>query len=682
MTVRSASRLAALLVFAPIGEELGAQTPRRDSVPDSTAVQLQAVTVTEARAAGAVGGASAVLIRPSVLRSSPAPTLEQALRETPFVQQNARGEVEISVRGSDSRQAAVLLDGVPITLGWDHRTDPSLIPLTGTQSLTLVRGLGSLLLGPNALGGTMEVRHDDGAGRAVARGVRSGAGVDHYGSTIATLAASARRQLPGGGAFSVEAGGSHRQRDGVTLPDGATDLTARDGLRTNSDLRHFDGFASFRWRSATGWRAGLTVSGFTAERGVPPEEHIEEPRLWRYPYVRRALAALSLGTGSFRTPLGDALLEAGAGYHYGHVKIESFTDRDYTTVDAVERGREKTWTARAQLTHSVGSRAAFKTAITAADIRYAETFDSDPTANYHQRIWSAASELEFFLSDRTTVAGGLAHDRASTPETGGRALQEPFSNPGWRAGLAHQLSDAVRLHASASRRSRFPALRELYSGALNRFLPNPDLKPETLLGVEAGMTAHRSFGRTDATAQVTGFRHQLDDAVIRITLPAPDRRFMRVNRDRINSFGAELLVGFSFGGARPVTLTADALLQKITIHDITQAGEPERHAENNPQARGTLELGVPLPWMVRAYGNARYTGTQYCLNADTGNEMTLDPQVEADIGLERSFRLWGGGWFSSLGALVAVDNLADRVVFDQCGLPQPGRTFRVMVTLR
>ena len=37
-----------------------------------------------------------------------------------------------------------------------------------------------------------------------------------------------------------------------------------------------------------------------------------------------------------------------------------------------------------------------------------------------------------------------------------------------------------------SRRGRFPSLRELYSGALGRFEPNPDLRSETLLGAEAG----------------------------------------------------------------------------------------------------------------------------------------------------------------------------------------------------
>jgi outer membrane receptor protein involved in Fe transport len=73
------------------------------------------------------------------------------------VRTNSRGEAEISVRGSESRQVAILLDGVPLTLGWDARTDVSVLPAGAIQELNLVRGVSSVLHGPNVLGGVVEV---------------------------------------------------------------------------------------------------------------------------------------------------------------------------------------------------------------------------------------------------------------------------------------------------------------------------------------------------------------------------------------------------------------------------------------------------------------------------------------------------------------------------------------------
>lgn len=667
--------------------EIGAQTPD-SSRADSAAQKLKPVSVSETRAAAVAGGASAVVIKPELLRASPAPLLEEALRESPFVhvRQNSRGEMELSIRGSDSRQAAVLLDGVPITLGFDHRTDPSLVPLTGAQSLVIVRGLSSLLNGPNTLGGTIEVSHENAFGQLGTGRIWGGVGVDENSAYVASLGGGREMEGVLGGRFSVRVGLAHRERDGFALPDDAPDPTAVNGLRTNSDLRETDAFTSARWSGAMGRSLGLMVSGFNAERGVPPEEHITAPRLWRYPFHSRTLAALSANAGSFRTPFGYGTLELGAGYNTGRQKIQSYSDRTYQSVTGEERGDERTWTSRALFSHSLPKSARIKTAVTMANVSYVETLPPAAAADYEQRLWSAGAEIDLPLTVKTTLAGGLVYDRAATPKTGGRTPgQESFDQLGWRGGVTHELSGDLRVHASASQRARFPSLRELYSGALNRFLANPDLRPETLLGFEAGVTADRSLGPIpDATLQLNAFHHNLDDAVVRITLPAPDGRFQRVNRDRITSAGAEILAGVAFGADRDrsVTITGDALLQRISVTDRTMAGQPSRHAENNPEARGMIELGVPLPARVRAFANARYTGTQYCLNADTGADMTLAAKTEANFALEKRLLVSRRGAVRSLRALLALDNAGNSAIYDQCGLPQPGRTLRAMLSIQ
>jgi iron complex outermembrane receptor protein len=218
---------------------------------------------------------------------------------------------------------------------------------------------------------------------------------------------------------------------------------------------------------------------------------------------------------------------------------------------------------------------------------------------------------------------------------------------------------------------------------LNRFLPNPTLRPETLLGAETGLTWHGTRGAArDATVQVTAFRHRLEDAVVRITLTNPTR-FMRVNRDRIESDGLELVTGVSFGDAadRAVALTADATLQRIRLVDAT-AGGAERHPENNPETRASATLSAPLVRGARLLANGRYAGRQYCLHGETGAEVTIGAQGAADVGVERHFMFRARGPFSALRALLSLDNVGNAAVYDQCGLPQPGRTLRMMVSFR
>jgi iron complex outermembrane receptor protein len=254
-------------------------------------------------------------------------------------------------------------------------------------------------------------------------------------------------------------------------------------------------------------------------------------------------------------------------------------------------------------------------------------------------------------------------------------------------GTTAALADAVRLHASASRRARFPALRELYSGALDRFSPNPTLRPESLLGVEAGATViGEGAARAGLTLQTVAFHHRLDDAVARVTLP--DRLFRRVNRDRIRSTGLELLAGWAPASPRGVSFTGDLLAQRVRLYDETlPADRPnERRPEHQPQVRGSFDVGVPLPLGMRGSALARVTGRQFCQHPDLGRQVELGAQTVGDAALSRGWSLAPAGrgarLLRALRATLALDNVTDATVYDQCGLPQPGRTLRFGLELR
>jgi iron complex outermembrane receptor protein len=710
---RAARRLlvgAALLAAGsgPLAAPVGAQERPR-TARDSARQAIEPVIVVGARTPVTVGGSGAVVVRPDSLAIAlqPAPLLDQLLRQTPFVlvRQNSRGEVELSVRGSDSRQAALLLDGLPLTLGWDHRSDASLVPTTGIQRVTLVRGLSSLLTGPNALGGVISLelnvapRPTDGAhGGRYAPDLALGTGIDQYASRVAT--ATGGLPLPlAGGVLSVRGGATYRQRDGFALSrkgaagDGLTGGAADPGdardadLRTNTDLRQTDGFAAVRFDAASGAYVGLTATAHQARRGVAPELHVIAPRFWRYPESARQLAVLSAGTGEVETPVGEGQLDVSVGAHQGAVTIESFADRTYSTLSSRELGDERTATGRFTATHSLPALGRVRVGGTVAEVRYDETLDAQrPTAvatRYRQRLSSLGAELEWPLFSRIFVSGGVVRDAAETPETGGRPSLGALSHWGWRVGSTLAVRELVRLHASASRRARFPALRELYSGALDRFEPNPALRPEELLGLEAGATlTSESAARAGLALQLVGFHHRLDDAVIRVTLP--NRRFRRVNRDQLRSSGLELLAGWTPSGAGGVAFTGDLLAQHVRVYDATlPAGEPNaRRPEHQPELRGSFDVGVPLPLGLRANALARYTGRQFCVHPDLARQVELRAQTVGDVALSRGWSAPGARLLGSVRTTLAVDNVTDATVYDQCGLPQAGRTIRFGFELR
>lgn len=664
--------LSALFTVAGEGEA----QERTDERRADSAQTVGTVTVEAKRAPLVVGGASAVVTSIDSLELPAAPVLDQVLRELPFilVRRNSRGEMELGMRGSDSRQVAVLVDGVPLTLGWDHRTDPSIVPLTGARSITLVRGLSSVLHGPNVLGGVVEVGLADGSAPVERTPALALSGsFDHLGSR--TFALSGGLPLDRGGRWSARAGVGLRDRPGFALGRGIADVSRDDpDLRANSDIAHVDGFASLRYATPGGAHVGASVSSYSAERGVPPELHVEEPRLWRYPEQKRTLAIVNASTGRRDTPFGRGELQASVGLHDGHTEIESFATAAYDEVAGTETGDDRTVTARLVGEHSLGARGTIRTAATLAEVSYDERIDADPVQSYRQRLWSVGSEVMLPVASLTQLTGGVVFDAANTPESGDKPPLGTISAWGGRLGVSTiAASGELRLHAAVSQRSRFPALRELYSGALGRFEPNPDLGPERLRAFEGGVTTNQ--GGVDLQAVI--FHHRLSGAIVRA--PAGDGKLRRENRDQIRSTGVELLAGWA---SEAIAVTADLTAQRIRVHD--PAADESRRPEHQPEFRMGTELAFPLPLEVTGRTAARYTGSQMCVHPDLEREVELDPQLSADVGVARSWTLRSAArsLFRMLRLSLDLENVADAAVYDQCGLPQPGRTLRVGFEVR
>ena len=653
--------------------------------------RLDAIRVVAGRRLTVTGGVGVVEIRLDSLSSVPIPTLEQALREMPLVRvrANSRGEAQPSLRGATDRHIAVLVDGVPLTLGWDHRTDLSIIPLTAARSIHLLRGLSSVLYGPNVLAGVVSID--------VARGVERleappsatlSTALDDNGGLIfgGTVARSFES---GGGQWLLQGGGGFRDRPGVSIPSsdsgipGNPALLSADGdLRLNSDSRHKDAFVSVRYQGDEGGWMSLTSSGFDVERGVPPEIHEADPRLWRYPDQTRVITAVSGGTGRKETGWGMGDIEASLGLDFGSFHIQQFDTPTYESVIEEEEGDDKTVTLRVLGAHSIGERGDLRTALTYGDISHTETLASSGVSDFRQRLWSLGSEVEWRFDDlpgweglgATHLNAGLSIDGANTPESGGVPPLGRMGDWGGRLGVSSLTGGgSLLLHGGVSRRARFPSLRELYSDALGRFVPNPDLEPEVLTGMELGLT----WELQGVDLQAVGFHQVLSDGIVRIGVQTPQGpKRQRVNRDRIRSTGLEMVAS---GGWRVVQYSGDLTLQQAwQFEDVSGV---KTRPEYEPGVVGGFSVVTPAPGDFRLSGGYRFVGTQFCLNADSASMDRLRRTHSFELQLRRLFAFEGRSALANMDALVAVTNLTDNAIFDQCGLPQPGRTFRIQLRL-
>ncbi len=660
---------------------------RADSANTDTAYHLPGVRVQALRAIATGDGGSALQIRLDSLHIPVAPTLDQALRDVPFMQvrTNPRGEAYFALRGSsfNAREVAVLVDGVPMSLNFDHRADLSLLPATGAQTLTVVRGLPSLLYGPNVLGGVVDV----GIARvpladADSDHLRFDSGIDHTGAYRLASGVNVEDRA-GSGTLLVRAGGGYRHSLGFPLPPGATEpppYTARD-TRLNSYGEQGDGYLAARYEGDGGGWMSLSSSGYSARRGVPAEIGSKSPQLLQYPAERRSFSVLSLGSGARRSPFGGwGSLEANVGYDGGRTELNGFTARTYTTIKSREADDDHDLTSRIVADQTIAGGGDLHAAATYADVRRHEALAPGGVSDYSQRLWSGATELGWRLPNVASLSAlrasaGVALDAADTPDTAGKPAVGTLHAWGGRLGLTGATDGGrVLLHAGVNRRVRFPSLRELYSGPLNMIQPNPNLRPEQMVATEAGATV----GAGAAQLQGVLFHNEIHDEIVSSTTAA--KKVERINRDRTTSTGVELLASVPLG---PASIGGDVTAQSVTGRN--PAAAQDYRAEYQPKFAGGVRASAPIPLGAELSLGTRMVGTQYCVDASspTGYDR-LAASARTSVALSRRWtrRDAARSWFRSIESTIAADDAGDETIYDQCGLPQPGRVIRFELRLR
>jgi iron complex outermembrane recepter protein len=148
-----------------------------------------------------------------------------------------------------------------------------------------------------------------------------------------------------------------------------------------------------------------------------------------------------------------------------------------------------------------------------------------------------------------------------------------------------------------------------------------------------------------------------------------------VNRDEYRAHGVEVMGGVRLGGA---DLRGELTWQDATVRDVL-ANAAERVPENLPATFGSLTATVPTRAAIMAIARVRNAASTSCVGSTAGSRIAQPGATTLDLGLNRQFA--ARGWADRVRAQVMLDNVLDAALYDQCGLPNPGRTLRVGVTL-
>lgn len=386
-----------------------------------------------------------------------------------------RNEQTVSVRGFDSRQVPVFLDGIPQYVPYDGNVDLARFTTFDLSEIRVAKGAASLLYGPNIMGGAINL-----VTRKPVKGLEGNVRIGVATGSERMVAANVGSNQ---GLWYLQAGLSYLEADSFKLGRGF-----RDGKATPTDTRNRRDNA-YRTDKKGSFKLGFTPNetdeyalGYSKQEGdkgnpVYVGKNVnEQVRFWQWPtWDKESIYFLST------TALDDNNTIKLRAYQDKYENaLNMYTDSSYQVRDEHSPYDDKTYGGAIEWVNTYFDQHEVHLAVHHKDDRH-----NDGMKKYRDVTQSIAVEDMIILSDTWRLRVGASHeerearkvymyDKGTTRATNG--LLE----------VIYDLDDNVEVFASVAKKTRLPTLKDRYSARMGRALPNPDLKPEVARHVELG----------------------------------------------------------------------------------------------------------------------------------------------------------------------------------------------------
>jgi len=673
------------------------------------------VTVVNVTAPGAQLSPVTDSIDQTEIRNQDMLTVDHAIEYLPGVSvdhKSPRGQTGISIGGFDIRQVPLYLDGIPAYVPFDGYVDLTRYLTSDVAEVQVARGYSSPLLGPNLLGGVVNVVTKQpqkkfeadafigtGAGDLLNSGLHLGSRWQYFffqGSL--DWLQSAFYPISGGFKLNSAQPSDHR---------------------VNSYQRD----ERFRGRVAWSPRGSdlyvLSYSNQKGKEGVPPYSGTAPlcptgnatvtfacvtPKYWSWPYWNTDNYYFNSNTR-----IGEmSSVQFRAFYDQYPNSLNIFDNETYTTMKANSSG------VLNYNDHTIGASGDFATNLVkhntlGASFFVKEDTHTEETTTFSTNVASTTPEQtdrdlqsSFGFQDVITISArfraivGVSADHLDGLEAqdlnSAKTQAVPFQVQGictasnlsfnsctdhvWAynpvASLSYSFRKSGTLFATFAEKSRFPTLKDRYSYKAGKAVPNPELHPEHSRTFTVGYS--RPFGRR-TVAQVDLFRSDVRDEIESTFFLSPlcsggGRGGAGSCMQSVN-VGNETHQGFNFTlrSAPLPRLTLEANYSFVNrdisgVSGVFPTGTPKH------KTVGTTSLRLPrkATGMVAAQYQSGAVGM-----SDNGLPLPVGKFATVDMGVTMPIR-------SGVSLQTGVRNILDRNYYYWEGFPQEGRNW--YLTLR
>lgn len=587
----------------------------------------------------------------------------------------ARNERLIYVRGFNSRQVPLFMDGIPVYVPYDGNVDLNRFTTFDIGQIDVSKGNASVLYGPNTLGGSVNLVSRRPSKKLEAN-LTTGMGMDsqfdaNYYQTALNFGSNQ-------GLWYIQGGASYLDKQFWRLSEDFKPTASQNGgIRENSGNTDYKGNIKLGLTPNDTDEYAITYSNQNGRKDTPPyagSDPTIAPRYWRWPYWdKESIYFLS------KTQFGaDHTVKLRAYHDTFQNSLKSFDNASYNTITrpyafdshyddytfggGVEYGN--TWFKQNEIKLAFSYK---------QDVHREVGNIGQPQQRFADELFSYAIENSYTPTDKLRFVAGASYEQQKQIQAqnlvNNRLVSFPLSGTkdayNIQGSAFYQVLDELQLHASIARKNRFPTIKDRFSYRLGSALPNPGLQPENALNYELGLNG-KAFTAVDYGTNL--FFSQIDNTIDSVTLPSSSCStppcFQLQNIGRQENLGTEVFATAQIDEQ----WRAHFNYTWLDRHNITN---PQFKPLDTPKHKVFAYLEYQPIQYLRLLASAEYNAKRY--SNTTGTRVAKDFVVG---NLKATFIA-----NKNLNAEFGVNNVADQLYAYEEGFFEPGRNYFANINL-
>ncbi|WP_232074115.1 TonB-dependent receptor plug domain-containing protein [Spirosoma aureum] len=411
-------------------------------------------------------------------------------------------------------------------------------------------------------------------------------------------------------------------------------------------------------------------------KGTPPyagSDPRQTARFWQWPYWDKEswyfISRTALTSKSY--------LKARLFYDRFKNLLSAFDDNTYSTQ---KKGssfnsyyNDDTKGGSLEYGNQLAERHTLKASVHYKQDRHRENNAGEPVRTFEDQTLSIGIEDVYRLTSRLSLVPGLSYNarkslRAENYESTTKLIT-PFAGNNStafnaQAGLFFSPSTQRQVSFTVARKTRFATIKDRYSYRMGAAIPNPDLKAESALHLEAAYSDQISLARPgrSLTLQTSLFYSRLTDAIQQVNNVQPGV-YQFQNTGQAEFYGGDVSVKV------PISADVQAGAQYSYIHR-QNLSNPDLKFVDVPDHKIFVYAQAQFLRRAALVGSVDYNSARYSTSYGIQAGSFLVANVKGSVRLQRYVSLEGG-----------INNLFDRNYALAEGFPEPGRNFFVNVVI-